>query len=406
MAGMPSRLVELSDGTTTVQGKVVAKDSTFCYLVDPFGSLVTLPVAKLTSFRVVAESFRPASAADFRRRLQEEFSGRYEIQHSSHYVVVGRKGKAKAFAALFEEIYRQVEAFYSVRSFTLTPPDGPLVAIVLETQDEFQEYCGRDEVLWESDLRGYYSLRSNRVVLYEAAAAIQADGLSVTSADKPSPSISESETFTADRLVPTGVDPGAGFAEIKDAERLEILLTHALGNSYSAAYNRVAGETASTIVHETTHQVGYNIGIHSRLGTNPAWVVEGLATVLEAPGMRARGRSMTRDRVNADRLRWFHNEYLPGRKSGDIARMIADDDFFRNRALDAYSVAWAFTYFLTDNPARNRKFVGYLRTLAARDATLPYSPEDRLRDFQAAFGDIARLEVEFIRALDKVEMPR
>src|SRR5262245_20690259 len=31
-----------------------------------------------------------------------------------------------------------------------------------------------------------------------------------------------------------------------------------------------------TMIHEATHQVAFNTGLHSRLGCNPKWVVEGL----------------------------------------------------------------------------------------------------------------------------------
>ena len=172
-----------------------------------------------------------------------------------------------------------------------------------------------------------------------------------------------------------------------------------------ALFNSLAGETAGTIIHETTHQVGFNIGIHSRVGETPVWLVEGLATVLEAPGMRTRGKSPGRTMINDDRLNWFTGEYESRRKPGDLARMIASDDMFRNEALDAYSLAWALTYFLTENPARARQFVDYLKTVSQRDPMPLYTAQDRLQDFHSAFGDIARLEVDLLRSIDRVVLP-
>jgi hypothetical protein len=82
--------------------------------------------------------------------------------------------------------------------------------------------------------------------------------------------------------------------------------------------------------------------------------------------------------------------------------MIATEDMFRNQALDAYSSAWALTYFLTENPARARQFVLYLKMLSERDPLNAYPPEDRLKDFQSVFGDISRLEVDFLRSLERL----
>jgi hypothetical protein len=173
----------------------------------------------------------------------------------------------------------------------------------------------------------------------------------------------------------------------------------------AAMLNGVAGETADTIVHETTHQVGYNIGIHSRIGETPMWVIEGLATVLEAPGIRVRGSSDAADKINTDRLNWFSTEYESRRQPGDLARMVAEDELFRNQALDAYSSAWAFTYFMTENPARARSFIRYLRILGERDPLQHYSAEQRLKEFQSAFGDISKVEMDFLRSIDRLENP-
>jgi len=370
------RLIEMKDGESTYVGKVVARNNDQCFLIDRFGAMIHLPLSQVQSFKVVGESFRSSSTGEFRQALLQEFRTGYEIQNSSHYIVVGRKGRVKAYASLFEEIYRQVESFYSLRGFETTAPDVMLVAIVFRTQEEFKEYCGKDQVLWSDELRGYYSLKTNRVALYEESDA----GGSLTSTSLRSRSKEQSAMKSATA------------ASVKKPD-----------SPFSVMLANVAGATANTIVHETTHQVGYNIGIHSRLGETPLWVIEGLATVLEAPGVRTRGKSSTDQKINSERLNWFSDEYQSRRQPGDLAKMIAADDMFRNQALDAYSNAWAFTWFLTESPARARMFVAYLHTLSTRDPLKVYSPEDRLKDFQSVFGDIARMEVEYLRAMDRLD---
>ena len=381
-----SRLIEVKDEFQTYTGKIVAKDSERCFLVDEFGVLTTHHISRLTSFRVISESFHRVSPSEFRKQLLTEFRSGYDIHVSAHSVVVGKKGKAKAYATLFEEIYRQVDTFYSVRGFETSEPEFTMVAIVLNTVDEFKEYCGRDQMLWSEDLRGYYSLKSNRVVLYDSPAKLNASAETLSSADGIRTTLSDD-----------------GDAMSSDAPTLQN--SSADQATLAAMLNGVAGETADTIVHETTHQVGYNIGIHSRIGETPMWVIEGLATVLEAPGIRVRGLSDAADKINTDRLNWFSTEYESRRQPGDLARMVAEDELFRNQALDAYSSAWAFTYFMTENPARARSYIRYLRILGERDPLQHYTAEQRLKDFQSAFGDISKVEMDFLRSIDRLENP-
>jgi hypothetical protein len=129
--------------------------------------------------------------------------------------------------------------------------------------------------------------------------------------------------------------------------------------------------------------------------------VEGLATVLEPPGIRSRGKA-GKDKINAERLSWFQEDYSQRRKPGDLAKVIASDDFFGSQSLDAYSLAWSLTYFLTDNPARAGKFAKYLKKVADRNPLHVYSAKERLADFQEIFGDISRVEVDLLRATDRI----
>ncbi len=379
-----SRLIEVKDEFQTYAGKIIAKDSERCFLMDKFGVLTTHHISRLTSFRIVDDSFHRVSPSEFRKQLLTEFQSGYDIHLSAHYVVVGKKGRAKAYATLLEEIYRQVNSFYSIRGFKTADPEFTMVAIVFNTVDEFKEYCGRDQMLWSEDLRGYYSLKSNRVVLYDSPTKLNV-GTELSMDGKTSAALRSKNALTADEL--------ALESPTTDQATLATML------------NSMVGETADTIVHETTHQVGYNIGIHSRIGETPTWVIEGLATVLEAPGIRVRGSSDAADKINTDRLNWFNTEYESRRQPGDLARMVAGDEVFRNQALDAYSSAWAFTYFMTENPARARSYVRYLRVLGERDPLQHYTAEERLKDFQSAFGDVSKIEMDFLRSIDRLENP-
>jgi hypothetical protein len=65
--------------------------------------------------------------------------------------------------------------------------------------------------------------------------------------------------------------------------------------------------------------------------------------------------------------------------------VLGDDPFRKpDEALDAYSRAWALTFFLAQT--RKAAFVGYLRTISRKEPLTDDSPEERLSDFRNAFG--------------------
>ena len=360
LAGESTRMVELSDQNSSYEGKLIAKTPSHVCIMDRFGLMTALEIKSLKSFKVVSGNYSPVSSIGLQQSLKKELPPGYEIAASAHYVVMGRKGKAEDYARLFEEVYRQVDTFFSVRGFDTQLPEMPMVAFVFGTQAEFKAYCEAQNDSTMTKMRGYYSPKTNRVAMYEDPNQV----IKVTA----------------------GVSDEEG--EPQASESL---------------FASVTGQTADVIIHEGTHQVGFNVGIHSRLGTTPRWIVEGLATVLEPPGIRSRGKA-GKDKINEERLFWFQGDYSQRRKPGDLAKMIASDDPFNGQTLDAYSLAWSITYFLTENPARAGKFAKYLKKVSERNPLHIYSAKERLSDFQEIFGDIARAEVDLVRSIERLQV--
>jgi hypothetical protein len=158
----------------------------------------------------------------------------------------------------------------------------------------------------------------------------------------------------------------------------------------------------STMVHEATHQVAYNLGLHSRIGSPPRWLVEGLAMVFETPGQRDRtsgGRLI--NRVNHERYIWFGG-YRKRRPRRDLETYLRGDAPFGNAVLDAYAEAWALTFFLIET--RPAQYARYLQRVNARSPFQPYEPEQRLSDFQESFGNNLDLfESHYLRFIDEVK---
>ena len=128
-----------------------------------------------------------------------------------------------------------------------------------------------------------------------------------------------------------------------------------------------------TMIHEATHQVAFNTGLHSRIGDNPHWVVEGLATVFEAPGVRQRnttGKRSPMSRINRGRFVRFQNYSQRRREAKSLESFIAGDKLYRRSKLDFYSQAWALSFYLLET--RSSQYAGYLKIsqLATRSSRI------------------------------------
>jgi hypothetical protein len=224
-----------------------------------------------------------------RSRLSQEFGRGFEVSSTGHYLVVHPLGQSDQWSKRFEELYRSFVHYFSVRGLKLKAPEFPLVAIALNSRDEFLRYAARDGANVGQNVLGYYSPQSNRIALYDVAA----------------------------------------------------------GNKAAWHYN------AETIIHEAAHQTAFNTGVHNRFSPPPRWVAEGLGMLFEAPGVwNARYSSRSQDRINPSRLAQFRQR-LGRRKVDALANLIGSDRAFQSDPEAAYAEAWAFTYFLVETRPRD-----------------------------------------------------
>jgi hypothetical protein len=178
-------------------------------------------------------------------------------------------------------------------------------------------------------------------------------------------------------------------------------LTESSGRAGSSAQINQAlagGEaalTVATIVHEATHQIAFNCGLHTRYSDCPMWFSEGIAVYFETLDLHStRGSGI--GAVNRPRLAQFQ-QYLRGRPHDSLKTLISNDKRFRDpaQALDAYGEAWSLTYFLIRQ--HPKQYVEYLQALSAKKQLLEDGPEKRIAQFQKCFGDLKQVDAEFVR---------
>jgi hypothetical protein len=279
------------------------------------------------------------SPREFGRRILGELPAGFDLHVTKHYVVCFDTSREYAVwcAALFERLHDTFATYWTNAGLEIRRPQHPLVVVIFADRRAYEAYAARDLGAAADRVVGYYNLLSNRVTTFD---------------------LTGSDSLPK----PAGRRPGrAG---------LEIL-----------ASPEAAGLVA-TLVHEATHQMAFNTGMHQRLAPVPLWVSEGIATCFETPDLtNARGWKGIGG-VNTARL----DRFLQGFRPGGLRELVAGDEPFRRAAegLDAYARAWALTHFLMKT--KRDAFAGYLRTIAAKQPCGDDSPERRLEEFTAAFG--------------------
>jgi hypothetical protein len=337
-----SPTIRLSLDGTPITGTPLAWSNQQVMLLARDGYLWKFRPNEAADFSQVSDNFRPYSQSEMRGQLLREFGKKFDVSGTGNYLVVHPRGKRDQWATRFEELYRSFVHYFSVRGFFPESPQMPLVAIVFHSQPEFASYVRQTGGSVHPATLGFYSTKTNRIILYDVTAG---------------QSVGENWFVNAD-----------------------------------------------TIIHEATHQMAFNTGVHNRFSTPPRWLAEGLATLFEARGVwNNRLYRDQPDRVNRGRLEVFQQIAASGQARGTLVPLIQDPDhWFMHSPGAAYAEAWALTYFLTEQePAR---FMRYVAKTAAREPLVEYTAAERLQEFTSVFGtDLNMLEARFLRFLQKVK---
>lgn len=377
--GAAVRVIRVTVDGQTLTGQVLAHDRSQCWVVTGDGRLHGLRVGGVSDFRNAGTHLAVDNAVRVRGELQKELGSKYSVVSSGRYVVAAPRQTVNAHLKTFDTIARTFTSYFGKRSIPLENPRFPLVALIFATQSEFAQYAAGDGVTASRGLAGYYLRTSNRVAAFEAS----------------------SRSAAVPPVIRTGELPLPGGKAVFDLTRVALQTSRA-GELASQHHGSVSAGLRETLIHEATHQMAFNTGLHSRVGSDPKWVIEGLATLFESDAVRTGLSSRSPEsRVNEERMRWYRERLRPKWNSRFLADLIMSDRAFQQSALDAYALAWSMTFFV--NETRPREYAKYLRTLKLRDPLSKYSDEQRLIDFRSAFGrDLSRFEAEMLRFLDRL----
>jgi hypothetical protein len=323
----------------TIEGKPLSWDATHMLLLARDGQLHDFNPKLAENAKKTGPQFVGYSVAEMKKSLAAELGTQFEVTTTQHYVVAHASG-GEHWAGHFEELYKRFGHYFRVRGFELQTPPYPLVAIVYRNRNEYLRAAEASGRPLHPNTLGNYYPDTNRIYLFDSNA-----------------------------------------------------------KEGSAAWS----ENADTIIHEATHQMAFNTGVHRRFAEQPRWLVEGLATMFEAPGVWSERYDHTRaDRVNRGRLQSFQNYVAKRRQPGSLARLLTTDDAFRVDVDGAYAEAWALSFYLCET--QPRLYAQFLARTADRPVFSQFSAVERMADFQSIFGsDLKLFEAKFLRYMQDVE---
>jgi Protein of unknown function (DUF1570) len=294
-------------------------------LLEPNGQIRVFQQHEVRQHQLLDINFQPMSAVETRTKLQAEMGSGYETQITGPYVIAAPKGEVSRWESRFRSLLAGYQRYFETRGWSLRSPDFPLTVIVLPNQSEFAKMASRESAgsTIGKNLAGMYLTRTNRCLLYHLSSGKSTDW----------------ET------------------------------------------------TEATIVHEAVHQLAYNTGLHERLFEHPIWMVEGLATMFEVAAVYDNNvpNSEVRMRINKEKaghIKQFIGDDASG--LGDFFdNLVSSDHLFRTHPHEAYSLAWAMTFYLAERMPK--QYFEYIELQRQRGFQL-YSESDRNLDFRRAFN--------------------
>lgn len=333
----------------TVEGKIIvtAQDGGIVVLARD-GMLWNITPKQLKSKKKSADKFKPLTKDELTDRLETEFGTKFRVKKTRRYVICSNAGShySNWVAVLLERVSSKFLNLKRSKALKITAPAHPLTVIIFADRTSYAAYAARDAGPGMKDSHGYYSIRTNRVVLYDISA-------------------------------------GPGGKPVRFRQQM---------------YKRIAQSpfNVATIVHEAVHQIAYNAGLHTRYADNPIWLTEGMAMYYESPQAGNPTGWKSIGKINPFRINPLR-KYLSQRPKNSLQSLVSTDKRFTNgkTAGDAYAEAWALTFFLKKE--RRKQYEKYLAIIARKPPLIFDKPAKRWKEFQTVFGDPAKLDAEFVK---------
>jgi hypothetical protein len=338
-----------------IEGRVLVRATDGGLLVEDSASrLWTIPMQRLVAESRTDRPFKFFDADQLGDSLLADatsagIDATFRIDTTDHYVIAASTPEAWSTwtGQLLERMQIAFGSYWKNRRFELHVPAAPLPVLILSDQAQFAKMAEFDRTPASAKGQGYFLVTANRIVLFD-----------LTARDAAMPATTIAQVQRRVQQVPASV---------------------------------------ATVVHEATHQIAFNRGMHRRYADNPVWLTEGMAMYFEAPDLKSRRGWSTIGKVNRSRLSRFRGFLKGKREANSIETLVQSNSRFADTdsAFDAYSEAWALTYFLIQT--RVQDYSRYLKLVSQKQPLQWDTSEERLTEFKSAFGsDLTKLNRELL----------
>ncbi len=157
--------------TGKIDGLPIGLFSDKTLLMRTNGTIDFLDTSEIVSHRVTNQPFASQDLRTITADLQSEFGNSYRIRNASPYLVVAKPNQIGTWCERFNRFHHSIRLFCSTRGIPVRDLEFPLIAIVFASRKNFEQYAHLEGSEIPPNCVGYYSQRTNRIVLYEGEGA-------------------------------------------------------------------------------------------------------------------------------------------------------------------------------------------------------------------------------------------
>jgi len=339
----PAKIIEVSHQTPQgnheiLRGKLLVEAIDGSVLLEDDQQILHIIPGESIAEQTVLSEVDPLTPKQLGQKTVASLPDGFSFITTRHYLICYNTsvGYARWSAALLERLFTGFHAFWSQAGLEVRQPEQPLVVIIFSNRNDYKRAAEKEVGDASHSIVGYYNQLTNRITTYD-----------ITGSDSNDPTTRQSSSSAGNLIL----------------------------------RNPQASSLIATLVHEATHQLAFNAGLHVRLSPTPVWLSEGIATYFETPDLTNSRGWQSIGAINEARLELILKQFTPGL----ISRFIVEDEPFHNpdEALIAYAHAWALVSFL--ETMRREDFCAYIAHFNKKGPLELDTPAERLSAFKNAF---------------------
>ena len=357
----PAKMIEVSHQTPQgnheiLRGKLLVEAIDGSVLLEDDQQILHIIPGESIAQQTVLSEVDPLTPKQLGQKTVASLPDGFSFITTRHYLICYNTsvGYARWSAALLERLFTGFHAFWSQAGLEVRQPEQPLVVIIFSNRNDYKRAAEKEVGDASHSIVGYYNQLTNRITTYD-----------ITGSDSNDPTTRQSSSSAGNLIL----------------------------------RNPQASSLIATLVHEATHQLAFNAGLHVRLSPTPVWLSEGIATYFETPDLTNSRGWQSIGAINEARLELILKQFTPGL----ISRFIIEDEPFHNpdEALIAYAHAWALVSFLAT--MRREDFCAYIAHFNKKGPLELDTPAERLSEFKNAFhSEPDDLEPEILQYINTI----